>query len=907
MSLAFINSFAVFLENPILFPLSIASGIILKLALLLALNTKSGKSKLIPQGITLLSLVLIFSLGIDVLNALKTLNSFAFFALSESLVLIIKRLHWAINICYHLSLLPFVESLLSKNIKISPIYTTFRLVFGLCLATGFIVIIPLSTELINQFGPILRGTSYFFILATGFCTIFTVLRATKNSQLPRVLQYQIKIFISAFMAPQLFAKALTYSPFVDGRFFSTHIINNLAAILLTGAMYYCTFRLMGLRFLNTRDHVTAPRKFDFVSLMKDVVTKLNSVANSAEFRHVTQQVFSKAFSLPDQSVQLILTQDENYRVTNEQLELLQTALAHNTPLTNLLERTKVITRDEIDFSAYYDQNPAYIQAAAFLRKFNADVFLPIYDRQTFLGCIIVNEGARHQNFYSGREQDEMALFAGSLSSIITVVRNRNIDVLLARKNSVEAELYHRYRELGQYQEAIRSFLRHSYEHIVGILYYKYGNFTFGNQAAHDFITCDPNTQRGHPLTIQLRKIAQNTEKYVTTQHTTICIDAEQRLAVSAFPSLEKQSTVLVVSHPGIADVVKLQSDLLNDPGQWNYLLYLETTEAGQRVRGLIPGNSRTLLNFKIDLLRAALSHRAVLLNVRAEDRPPFIDLLHTTSQREKITTITLKEPEKGLAVARELFGFAKILGAPQETAPLLERLDKIGTIYIENIHFLSRETQSHLADFLRYGAYTAIKGEQRMPASVRIICSSTESLPERVEQGLFLPELLDELRSHNLALPQPGKLDREEFGELTHEYMQQLLKNHALKKILALSEREITILHNEKCITFFELKRRLNSLIAAKALEHEHKKTAENSAPKATQAAPVSGTEPVMIPAQSDERIKEAILLGKRALQDRDLMEYLWKTFQNQSRIATLLGVNRSSVNRRFKHLEIGS
>lgn len=899
MSLTFINSLVAFLANPTLLFVSLALSVILKLALLIILNGNFSNSKIVKHGTTFLSWAFIFFLIVDVLSMVKILHTVGLVHLDQVYLRLLKRTHWASNVLLHICLSLFAESLVIKSIKIHHAFTFFRVIFGSCLAALFLLMLPLSPDTNIAWGPILRFTAYFFILAMGCCTIFTVLRATKNSPMPRLLQYQVKIFISAFMAPHLFMKSLTYNPFADGRFFHTYIFDDLAIILLTCAIYYCTFRLMGLRFLNTRDHVTETRNFDFVDLMKDVVVKLSSVANSAEFRHYTQQVFSKAFNLPDSSVQLILTRDSNYLVTDEQIDLLQTALAPQTPLSQLLDRTKVITRDEIDFSAYYDQNPAYTQAADFLRKFNADVFIPIYERNTFLGCIIVNQGARPTKFYSGREQNEMALFAGSLSSIITVVRNRNIDVVLAQNNSYAAEIYHRNREIGQYQESIRSFVRKAHGNNVGILYYKYGNFTFSNETAHELVTCDPNTQRGHPLTIQLRKIAQNVEKYLTAQHTTICLDSEQRLAIDAFPSLEKQSTIVVVSHPGIADILKLQSDLLNNPGQWNYLLYLETTEVGHRVRSLIPGASKTLLNFKIDLLRAALSQRAVLLTVRPEDRQPLVELLHATHQREKLSTITLKEPEKELAVARELFGFAKVLGAPQETAPLLERLDKIGTVYIENVHFLSKETQAHLAEFLRYGAYTAVKGEQRTPSNVRIICATTESLPERVEQGLFLPELLDELRNHNLMLPQPGKLDRQEFGELVNEYMQQLLKSHALKKILVLSEREISVLYSEKCATFFELKRRLGALINAKSvakkLESEDTKTVTPKVQPAKRA-----------PIENDERINQAILLGKHALQDRELMEYLWKTFQNQSRIAALLGVNRSSVNRRFKQLQIG-
>ena len=49
--------------------------------------------------------------------------------------------------------------------------------------------------------------------------------------------------------------------------------------------------------------------------------------------------------------------------------------------------------------------------------------------------------------------------------------------------------------------------------------------------------------------------------------------------------------------------------------------------------------------------------------------------------------------------------------------------------------------------------------------------------------------------------------------------------------------------------------------------------------------------------AESD--IAQAVRLGKKALKDQQIMTLLWNKFKSQSKIATLLRVNRSTVNRR--------
>ena len=51
--------------------------------------------------------------------------------------------------------------------------------------------------------------------------------------------------------------------------------------------------------------------------------------------------------------------------------------------------------------------------------------------------------------------------------------------------------------------------------------------------------------------------------------------------------------------------------------------------------------------------------------------------------------------------------------------------------------------------------------------------------------------------------------------------------------------------------------------------------------------------------------IAQAVRLGKKALQDPQSMAILWNKFRNQNKIATLLGVNRSSVNRRCQEYNL--
>ncbi len=51
--------------------------------------------------------------------------------------------------------------------------------------------------------------------------------------------------------------------------------------------------------------------------------------------------------------------------------------------------------------------------------------------------------------------------------------------------------------------------------------------------------------------------------------------------------------------------------------------------------------------------------------------------------------------------------------------------------------------------------------------------------------------------------------------------------------------------------------------------------------------------------------LQRAAQMGRAALTDEKLLRMLWSKLQNQNRIALFLGVNRSSVHRRCKELNI--
>ncbi len=361
-----------------------------------------------------------------------------------------------------------------------------------------------------------------------------------------------------------------------------------------------------------------------------------------------------------------------------------------------------------------------------------------------------------------------------------------------------------------------------------------------------------------------------------------------RLVASGIPSLEDNSVIVTLYYPEIFDIIKTQLDLLKDPSKWDYLLYLETTSSGQLINQLVPGNGETLLNFKIDLLKIALGRKAILLCMPEEDLMPTAEIIHSVSLRTNLQVLRLKVPEKGCEVAMKLFGINPLFGK-SDAESLLAQLSTIGTLFIDNIEFLSLDTQEYLAEFISYGFFHIFKSNQKITSNARIVCSSTKDLELLAQEGTFSTRLLHELKKTTLKMPSLLTLLPDELNELADGFTEQAIKSTEFKNLLELTDKDRAHLIDHRAISLQEFKEHVKQLLIKKSTKQNIYNEIE--------------FEPAY--AVSDPTLFQAVQLGKHALKDVQVMTFLWNKFKSQTRIATLLGVNKSSVNRRCKEYKL--
>ena len=858
--------------------------------------------------------ILLCSLFYSFMWVIKLVSMTYMLSLNYQLVLFVIRLSWAFCIFQNLSTIFFLKNLTERQYKLTVydkiiiIFSSIIIIYFLALAFfdfsiltvqaryAYMATDPLESRIMNY-------SSNFCLISTAIY-IYLIVQNLRHAVLPKILKSQLKIFALFFILPYSISTAianiqiLSHVEIIIGKYLEQYyyfILESLSTILFTCGLLYCTRKVMGLRFLNFKQHVQSNNKFSFINDFTHVLEQLSMATDIHELEHITQRFFKEAFDIPINKIMLYIRRIDEPRDDDQEFDLIEMTMEQfistkesDPAIIEFIKTNKVLIKDELEFSNFYEENASQEILLQLLDTISADILIPIYEKRIITSYIIVERDARPHELYNDVEHSEMLVLARYLGNIINLMQNRNLHSIIEQERKMRQELYHKHLEINQYKESLRSFLHSTKERKIGVMFYRNRRFSFGNQAAQDLVKININTQVGHPLAQALKHATRSVEEFKAPT-TLITRDLKgKKLVLSAIPSLEQTHVIITLYYPEIADLIAKQIDLLKDPSDWDYLLYLETTQSGKLINQLVPAHTTTLLNVKIHLLKLALGSKAVLLNMPEKDLLPTVEILHHIALGQNIHILDLIKPCTTFDVAIQLFGINPIFDARKQTA-LLEQLSNNGTLFIKNIHLLDTETQEYLAEYIRYGFYRIFKSDKKVASRARIICSSQVNLEELVIEGKFSKELFEELKTTTLIFPSLTSLSEQDIQELTKGYTEQAMISQTFKNLLELTNRERERILTKRPISLQDLKEQIQKLLT--------NKSEKNNLLQENNFDPSFGI--------ADPKLAEAYRLGKTALRYPEIMAMLWKKFKSQNRIAAFLGVNRSSVNRRCRDYKL--
>ncbi len=740
----------------------------------------------------------------------------------------------------------------------------------------------------------------FYSLTVLATTLHHALRSIRSNVLPRILTAQLRALLMYALTPYVSIGCIIFliTLFSDIGKQEFYPIFGLSAIAVNYIFYICSRRIMKLRFLNLYEDVQVKYDSEFIKYFNDALAGLAKATALYQVETVTKNFVREAFEIPFEKT-LVFVRPLRSNQALPELDLYQEGLQltienhlanapQNQALRALLEQSKILVLDDLEFTYFYQPDELVKRAITFLKSAEAEVFLPIYDKHFLIGYVIVCQGARAHKLYSAVDKEEMIAMAIYLERVINLLQHANPELVLKKQKALNDELKEKDHELNLYKDALLSFNQYRRDRKIGIIQYKNRHFKYVNTEARHVIPIDLDNEAGHYVTQTLKGLGDQI-KEDGTAHVTLSYDHEGHpLFIRGMPNSHDSSIIFIVMHAEIGDILNYTLPTLSASADWDYALFLQTTKAGKRINELIPGATPTITQFKMSLLRAAISEKPLFLHIPEEDVAFVSDIIHYTSSRTYFEVLEVLQPEKNNEVGLKLLGSNPLLERAPKERPFLEKLNALGTLLIKNIDLLHIETQIALVEYLRYGFFHPLRSDRRIETDVRLILSSTKDIKSLVHEGEFSLELAEELSQWTITLPLISQLPIAEQESLIESYRKQILHKEAAQTLLEISPKEKASIIERKPSSLDELRRCVHLLIASKAAKKKIPEFALDNAPVA-----------------ADPELQKAAVLGKNALKDARIVTMLWHKFKSQAKIAQFLGVNRSSVHKRCKEYNL--
>lgn len=385
---------------------------------------------------------------------------------------------------------------------------------------------------------------------------YSALGNMRNKELPKIIAHQLKTLIYVFMLPHCIIDAFTDSVFIEPKYFpiDRRYILTISTMLITWALYYCGKKMAGLRFLNFKKHIEDHKKFNFTEDFNEILKQLSQVSSFQELTSITQTFFKSAFDIPISKTYFHLRNNENRKLIDK--------IDRSSKVENFLENTnfqdfRIMIFEEIEYNQFYSNNDKFLHSLKFMESIEADIFLPIYEKDKINSYIIIDRHARPGKFFSKVERDEMIVYASYISTLVNILSYTNLNNLLKKSKALEDELYLKHQEVNQYKESIKSFIRNAKDRKIGLIFCKNKKFSIANQAAQEILGYGINISHdsGHPLVKSMHNIAKTVYEYKTQQS---CIAKDEdgcRVVISGLPSTDNQTIIIMIYYPEISDII----------------------------------------------------------------------------------------------------------------------------------------------------------------------------------------------------------------------------------------------------------------------------------------------------------------------------------------------------------------
>jgi two-component system nitrogen regulation response regulator NtrX len=247
----------------------------------------------------------------------------------------------------------------------------------------------------------------------------------------------------------------------------------------------------------------------------------------------------------------------------------------------------------------------------------------------------------------------------------------------------------------------------------------------------------------------------------------------------------------------------------------------------------------------------------------------------------------------------ELFGVEQSNGEQERKTGALEEAHG-GTLFIDEIADMPRETQSKILRVLVDQTFLRVGGSTKVSVDVRIVSSTARNLEAEIAEGRFREDLYHRLSVVPIRVP-PLSDRREDIPELVNFFMDQISQSTGLPK-RKIGDDAMAVLQSHVWPgNVRQLRNNVERLMILAGGEPDVQITADML------PQDVGSMVPAMPTGNNGEHIMGLPLREAREVFERDyLIAQISRFSGNISRTAEFVGMERSALHRKLKALGVG-
>jgi two-component system nitrogen regulation response regulator GlnG len=396
----------------------------------------------------------------------------------------------------------------------------------------------------------------------------------------------------------------------------------------------------------------------------------------------------------------------------------------------------------------------------------------------------------------------------------------------------------------------------------------------------------------------------------------IIVMSAQNTLMTALSAAEKGAYEYLPKPFDLAELVNVVGRALAEPGR------RATRSGGDADAEELPliGRSPAMQDIYRTLARLTQTELTVMITGESGTGKELVArVLHNYGRRRNgaFVAVNMAAIPREL-IESELFGHEKgaFTGAQARTQGRFEQAEG-GTLFLDEIGDMPLEAQTRLLRVLQEGEYTTVGGRTPIKTDVRIIAATHRELKTQIQQGLFREDLFYRLNVVPLRLP-PLRERTDDIGDLVRHFLRQAAKTGLGQKSI-----ETAAIDRLKQHTWPGNVRELENFVRRlSALHPEDTLTRSIVETDLAEVAPV----PIAPPAGEAKDLAEMVErhltayfasfgreLPPGQLYDRVISQVerplliaaLAATRGNQIRAAELLGLNRNTLRKKIRDLDI--